>query len=507
MEYKIGELNEKQGKELHRLIERYKEVFVKDDDDLGKTNLAKHSIDTGDHKPIKQAAYKVNPHRKKIIEKEIEKMLKKGVIRKSNSPWSTPVTLVLKPNGKWRFCIDFRKLNDITRKDNHPLPRIDTLLEKFRESKWFSTLDMASGYWQIEMEEKDIEKTAFITHEGLYEFVVMPFGLCNAPATFQRTMQIVLGDLFYTVAPVYIDDIIVHSVTFKEHLEILEEVFRKIRNANLKLGPEKCKFCFKEIKFLGHIVGEDGIRTDPAKIEKVKTYPRPQNLTQLRGFLGLAKYYRKFIKDFAKIAKPLNDLTKGFKAKPREIRDGIKIKRKKSEKEKKRKDETFTNKWREKEENAFELLKERLTMAPVLVYPDFEKEFILYTDASKLALGAVLHQKGDDGKEYVIAYENKTLNKAEQNYTTTELECLAVIWAIEKFDYYLEGNKFKVITDHIALKWLFNKAIPKGRIGRWIMRIQPYIHNMEVIHKQGRKHQNADALSRVQFEQETEDEI
>jgi hypothetical protein len=253
-------------------------------------------------------------------------MLEKGVIRRSNSPWSSPITLVLKPSGEWRFCIDYRKLNGITRKDNHPLPRIDTILEKFEGSKWFSTMDMASGYWQIEMEEQDIEKTAFITHEGLYEWVVMPFGLTNAPATFQRTMQLALGELFYTIAPVYIDDIIVHSETFENHLNDLKQVFERIREANLKLGPKKCKFCFEEIKFLGHIIGKDGIKTDPAKIEKVKNYPKPVNLTQLRGFLGLAKYYRRFIKDFAKIAKSLNELTKGEKSKPLEIRNGIKMK-------------------------------------------------------------------------------------------------------------------------------------------------------------------------------------
>ena len=428
-------------------------------------------------------------------------MLEKGVIRKSNSPWSSPVTMVIKPNGKWRFCIDFRKLNGITRKDNHPLPRIDMLLEKFEGSKWFSTMDMASGYWQVEMDEKDIEKTAFITHEGLYEWTVMPFGLTNAPATFQRTMQMVLGELFYTVAPVYIDDIIVHSKTFQDHMRDIENVFEKIQGANLKLGPEKCKFCFEEIKFLGHIIGKDGIKTDPAKIEKVKNYPKPTNITQLRGFLGLAKYYRKFIKDFAKIAKPLNELTKGFKSKPLETRNGIKIKRKKSEKEKNREDEEFMNSWKENQEKAFEVLKKKLITAPVLMYPNFEKEFILYTDASKIALGAILHQVGKDGKEHVIAYENKTLGPAEQNYHTIELECLAVVWAIEKFDYYLEGNKFKIITDHIALKWLFNKAIPKGRIGRWIARLQPYSCNMEIIHKSGKRHTNADALSRIRFEE------
>src|SRR5436305_13552927 len=251
------------------------------------------------------------------------------------------------------------------------------LLEKFEGSKWFSTMDMASGYWQIEMDEKDIEKTAFITHEGLYEWIVMPFGLTNAPATFQRTMQMVLGELFYTIAPVYIDDIIVHSRTFEEHLEDVGRVFERIQGANLKLGPEKCKFCFEEIKFLGHILGKDGIRTDPTKIEKVKNYPRPTNITQLRGFLGLAKYYRKFIKDFAKIAKPLNELTKGFRSKPLEMRDGIKMKRKKSETEKNKNDDEFMGNWRKNQEKAFKRLKEILITAPVLIYSNFRKEFIL----------------------------------------------------------------------------------------------------------------------------------
>src|SRR5436190_6927563 len=239
-------------------MEKYEDIFAKNGKDLGKTGLAKHTIDTGNHKPIKETAYRVNPFKKEVIEKEIKDMLEKGVIRRSNSPWSSPVTLVLKPNGKWRFCIDFRKLNGITRKDNHPLPRIDTILEKFEGSKWFSTMDMASGYWQIEMDEKDIEKTAFITHEGLYEWTVMPFGLTNAPATFQRTMQMVLGELFYTIAPVYIDDIIIHSRTFDEHLEDIEKVFKKIQKANLMLGQEKCKFSFVVIKLFVYLIGKYG---------------------------------------------------------------------------------------------------------------------------------------------------------------------------------------------------------------------------------------------------------
>jgi hypothetical protein len=343
---------------------------------------------------------------------------------------------------------------------------------------------LASGYWQIEMDEKDKEKTAFITHEGLYQWKVMPFGLTNAPATFQRMIQEVLGELFYTKAPAYIDDINVHSKKFEQHIRDLEEVFKRIRKAGLKLRIDKCKFCFSEIEFLGYIIGKDGIKTDEKKIEKIKKYPRPTSITELKGFLGLASYYRRFIKEFSKIAKPLNDLMKGINY-TREVKQKIQNKKIRIE-----------EKWGEKQEKSFQTLKEKLCTTPVLAYPDFEKEFILYTDASGYALGAILSQKDEDEKEHVIYYASKSLTDAEKNYSTTELECYAVVWAVEKFHYYLDGKKFKVITDHYALKWLEKNAL-KGRRARWILRLQPYFGNMEIIYKEGRKHKNADALSRI----------
>ena len=239
---------------------------------------------------------------------EIEKMLQKGVIRKSRSSWASPVTFVPKKNGETRYCIDYRKLNRITKRDNHPLPRIDDILDQLQGSKWFSTIDLASEYWQVEVEEADKEKTAFITNQGLYEFNVMPFGLCNAPATFQRLMHEVLGELIYNKAPVYLDDVNVHSKTFEQHLQDLKEVFERIRKAGLKLRIDKCYFCEREIEFLGYVVGRDGIKTSKKIIEKVEQYPRPTNLTETRGFIGLASYYRRFIKDFSKIAKPMTEL-------------------------------------------------------------------------------------------------------------------------------------------------------------------------------------------------------
>ena len=365
------------------------------------------------------------------------------------------------------------------------------MLDKFEGSQWFSSIDLASAYWQVEMDEKDIEKTAFITNEGLYESLVMPFGLCNAPATFQRLMHEVLGNLIYTKAPVYLDDIIIHSKTFEQHLKDIEEVFGKLRDAKLMSKESKCEFCASEIKFLGHIIGKDGRKVDPDKVEKVRNYPRPENISQLRGFLGLASYYRKFIEDFSKKVKPLTKLLEGTKKN---------AKKAKWEKEKLKgiTDNEFLEKWGEEQEKSFELMKEVLTNTPILIHPDFRKDFVLSTDASGYALGAILEQEGNDGKMHPVGYASKTLTKPEQKYSTTELECYAVLWGIEKFHHYLYGRKFKVITDHQPLTWLMkNENSLKGRRARWVLRLLPY--DFEIIHKAGRKHKNADALSRVKY--------
>ncbi len=311
--YKTGNLTTDQRREVKGVIRKNEDIFIKGKYEVGRTNAVKHTIDTGEEKPIKQKARRLSVKEKEIEKEHIEEMLKKGIIRKSKSPWSSPVVFVPKKGGEIRFCIDFRRLNKVTRKDNHPLPRIDEMLDKFEGSQWFSSIDLASAYWQVEMDERDIEKTAFITSEGLYECLVMPFGLCNAPATFQRLMHEVLGNLIYTKAPVYLDDIIIHSKTFEQHLEDIQKVFDRLRDARLMSKESKCEFCAAEIKFLGHIVGRDGRKVEPDKVEKVKNYPRPENISQLRGFLGLASYYRKFIKDFSKKAKPLTKLLEGTK--------------------------------------------------------------------------------------------------------------------------------------------------------------------------------------------------
>src|SRR2546421_3442906 len=351
---KVGTLEQEQEKVFKGLLLNYGELCALSTTKLGKTGIIKHKIDTGEYEPIAGKPYKTNDEKKKIIKEEIEEMEKSGIIRRSYSPWASPVVIIDKKDGSKRFCIDFRKVNDITKTDAHPLPRIDDLLEQFRTARYFSSMDLASGYWQVEMDEQDKEKTAFTCHLGLYEFNVMPFGLKNAPATFQRLMNHVLKEYLYEFAVVYIDDILIYSKTFEEHMEHLEKIFEKLKEAELMIKLKKCKFCESNIEFLGHVVGRDGLKPDPGKIEKIKNLKRPTNLTTLRGVLGLFSYYRKFVKNFTRIAKPMNELLK--------------------------KDNEF--KWTEKQQEAFETLKRKLIEYPILGYPDYEKSFILITDAS-----------------------------------------------------------------------------------------------------------------------------
>jgi hypothetical protein len=465
-ELDVGPLTNKQQKKFDALKEENKDLFATDVSSLGRTNIVKHQIDVGNAKPIRQRFYRTHPNEDMFIKEELDRMLKKGLIKRSKSPWASPVVLVKKKNGKLRFCVDYRKLNTETRKDAYPIPRIEDMLDALRDSKWFTTLDLASGYWQVEMDSKDQDKTAFITKQGTYEFTVMPFGLTNAPATFQRLMDNVLNDMLYQGVIVYLDDINIYSKTFDEHIAKLKEVFNRLRAAGLKLGPDKCHFLQPKLEFLGHIVSGDGIMADPAKIEKVKNFPIPTTRTKVRSFLGLASYYRKFIKDFSTIARPLNQLL--------------------------RKDAELE--WTGDCQESFDNLKGKLTTEPILAYPDFTQTFYLTTDGSAQGLGAVLSQRSDIGQERVIAYASKSLVGAQQQYGATELECLAVIWAVEHFYSYLGFQHFILITDHSALKWLYS-SIPKGRLARWILRLQPY--DFEVQHKPGKDNTNADALSRI----------
>lgn len=360
-------------------------------------------------------------------------MLDSGVVRESASPWPAPIVLVRKKDGSWRFCVDYRRLNALTHKDAYPLPRIEESLTGLKSAKWYSTLDLASSYWQVEMDPADREKTAFTTPFGLYEFERMPFGLCNAPATFQRLMQRCLGNMVNDSLLIYLDDVVVFSPDFDSHVHHLEEVFRRLNQHGLKLQPRKCHLFQREVTYLGHVISERGVATDPAKTAAVRDWPVPQTVKQVKSFLGFAGYYRRFIPAFSKIAAPLNALTHGTAAQEKKTAPII---------------------WSPECQQAFEHLKEALLNAPVLAYADFSLPFRLYTDASFEGLGAVLAQM-QGGKERVIAYASRSLHPAErndQNYSSFKLELLALKWAVtEKFKDYLYVVEFTVFTDNNLL--------------------------------------------------------
>jgi hypothetical protein len=459
-------LNEDQTIRLKSLIDEYRDVFAASEFDLGQANFY-HEIKMTDPTPIKQRPYRIPYAKQKRVEQHVNEMLKHNIIRKSQSPFASPIVLTEKPDGSDRFCIDYRKLNEKTVKDSYPMPLIEDKLDRLGKSRYFSSLDLASGYWQIKMHPNSIEKTAFATHMGLYELLVMGFGLCNAGATFQRAMETILEGLRHSL--VYIDDVLTHSNDFDSHIANLRETFNRLRKAKLKLKPSKCSFGFQTIKFLGYVISDKGVKIDESRTEVISNYPKPKNARQVKQFLGLASYYRKFIQNFADVAKPLNELT--------------------------RQDTQF--KWSSECEMAFEELKRRLASPPILKFPDFDRPFTITTDASNIGLGAILSQIYNNN-EHVVAYASRNLNSAEKNYSTIEKELLAIVWAIDKFEPYVLGTKFTVVTDHSPLVHLKNLKIKSRRLTKWRLKLAEY--NFEVIHKKGKQNTNADCLSRLAHE-------
>ena len=462
-EIKISHLSEEQQSDLNAVLRRH-HVWPKSGQ-LGTTRLVEHSIDVQGDQPIRQRPYRVPETKRQQIAKEVQKMLLSNVIRPSASPWSSPVLLLEKPNGEFRFCVDYRRLNAETKKDAYPLPRIDETLDALGNATWFSTLDLQSGFWQIPVREQDQEKTAFATHHGHWEFRVLPFGLANSPASFQRLMDLVLSGLHWTHCLVYMDDVVVFAPTVEEHLRRLDLVLGRIAKAGLTLKPSKCQWMQRSVKFLGHIISEEGVAVDPEKVKSVRNFPTPKNQTDVRSFLGLTSYYRRFIPDFASRSKPLAELTK-----------------------KKRK---FI--WTEEAQKSFEDLKTCLSTTPILRCPDFSLPFILYTDACDYGIGAVLSQDTPNG-EVVIAYASRLLKQSEIKYAVLQKEALGIVWSLRHFYPYLYGRHFVVVTDHRPLKWLKTMTAPNNLFARWISEIQGY--DFSVVHRPGRLHSNADTLSR-----------
>lgn len=465
---------------IAKLLAKHQKVFSEHDEDYGHTDRVLHVIPTGDAAPIRERYNRIPPKLYQEVKGLLSNMLDNGIIRESCSPWAAPVVLVRKKDGTLRFCVDYRRLNGVTHKDSYPLPRIEESLASLKKSRVFSTLDLAHGYWQVGVHPADKEKTAFVTPMGLYEFNRMPMGLCNAPGTFQRLVESCLGDQNFETLLLYLDDIIVFSPSFEAHIDHLDLVFSRLKKFGLKIKPSKCSLFQSEVHYLGHVIAEGGVSPDPEKLRAVEAWTTPQNPSQLRAFLGLAGYYRRFIKDFAQIAAPLNSMLWGTaKRHPRPVagtRDCWA--------------------WGEAQDVAFKKLKESLLQAPVLAYADFQSPFLLYTDASQTGLGAVLAQV-QEGRERVIAYASRSLRPTERNdknYSSFKLELLALKWAIvEKFREYLAVSPFTVFTDNNPLAHL-NTANLGAVEQRWAAQLAGF--QFEVRYRPGRTNGNADALSR-----------
>lgn len=463
------ELTPQQKIQLSKITKKFNSLCT---GELGRSNLFEHNIDTGDALPIFERSRPFSPPIIQRLSNELDRMIKLGVVEPANSAWCQQPVLTPKKNGKDRLCIDSRKLNKVTNKSKYALPRIDSILSRLGKAKFISSIDLQDAFWQIPLNNESKPKTAFnIPGRGMWQFTVVPFGLTTSAQAMQRLMDSLFNDQGEFI---YIDDIIIVSETFEEHISALKRVFDKLKSANLTVNIEKCSFCRPSLKYLGYIVDKYGLRTDPEKVSCIADYQLPTTLKELKRFLGMTSYYRRFIRNFAKIAAPLHELTK------------MKTKTKSRYK---------ILKWNDKAIFAFYELKEAMIDAPVLKTPDFTKKFLIQCDASDHSIGAVISQKDDDENiDRPIAFVSRKLRGAELNYTTTEKECLAVVFAIEKFNQYIEGVKFDVITDHSALIWLLNQKELKGRLARWVMRIQQY--DFEVKHIKGQNNVVPDAISR-----------
>ena len=455
--------------QLLSLLTSYRDVIALPGEALGKTSVVTHQIPLQpDARPVYTAAYRLPHFQRETVKKMVDDLLEEGAIRHSSSPWSSPLFLVPKSDGSWRPVIDYRKLNQLTIPDRYPMPVLSELLQGIGKNKQvFSTLDLLSGYWQVCMEEKSSEYTAFSTPHGHFEWQRMPFGLRNAPLTFQRLMNNVFAGLLGSSVHVYLDDIIICTDDIQSHISTLQEVLLRLQGAGLKLKITKCNFFKSKIRFLGHEVDAEGIHTMDDKIKAVQKFPRPTSVENIRSFVGLSGYYRSFVRNFSGIARPLTKLLK--------------------------KDTDFV--WGPQQEQAFNALKAALTETPVLVFPDYSKPFTLYTDASLQGLGAVLMQPDERGKMRVIGYASRVLNDAETRYHSTEWEGLAVAWALRHFRDIIFGYPIKLYTDNEAVTKFFKGGKNlTGRRTRWYEMVMEF--NPTLCHVKGKANVAADALSR-----------
>ena len=460
---KLSHLPLVQRKELAEVITQYREVFP---DVPSKTNLIEHDVDVGDSAPIKQHPYRVSPMKKELLDKEVQYMLENDIIEESQSNWSSPCILVPKHDGGFRFCTDFRKVNDKTKSDSFPIPRIADCIDQIGNAKFVSTFDMLKGYWQVPLTQRAREISAFVTPSGLYQYKVMPFGMKNAPATFQRMVNKLVRDIDGCEG--YIDDVVIFSDNWSDHIRQIKRFFQIMREAKLTINLMKSEFGKATVKYLGHIVGQGQVRPLDAKIQTIVKYPIPTSRKELARFLGMAGYYRNFCLNFSEIAAPLTNLL------------SKKVK--------------FV--WTDDCQLAFDKVKLLLQKSPVLKSPDYEKPFKLIIDSSDVGTGSVLVQEASDGLDHPVSYFSKKFLKYQKNYSVVEKETLGLVLALEHFDVYLGSTPFKikVYTDHNPLTFLKTMKNKNQRLVRWSLALQEY--NLEIQHIPGSENVVADALSR-----------
>ena len=459
-------LSADQKAEVYKLIEKHESIFAQNPKKPSRNNLAEHDIITETHYPCYAKPRRIPLTWEQEVDNQVQEMLTNGIIKPSKSPWNAPIILVKKKDQSIRFVCDFRELNDVTKKDTYPLPQIKDVIDKMHGAKYWTTLDAASAYWSIPLSESSKEKTAFSVPRGKFEFEVTPYGLCNAGRSYQRMIDMVLSDLPKDRILAYVDDIVIFSRTFGDHMIDLESVFEKLKEANVSIKLSKCVFAASEVEYLGFLLSENGVRPQSKLTEAILNFATPKSKKEVKRFLGMAGFYREFIKHFATMADPLNHLTK----------------------------ESVVFSWTKECTMAFENLKKALSSAPVLAFPRTDTDFIVTVDASKTAVGGELSQVQEDGMVHPVAYFSNSLKEAQRGWAPYTQEAFALVIATRHWDTYLRGNKFVFNSDHNPLVHLRKKKDPKGMIGRWISELESF--NYEVKYIAGKSNKTADALSR-----------
>ena len=456
-------LSVEQHRQVKRLVREFDDRFTPRP---GMTDIVQHQVKLTSNTPVHCKPYRLPYATRQELKKDIREMLDLGIIRESKSPNASPVVIVKKSDGSNRVCVDYRKLNKLTVFDPEPMPTAEELCQKTGNDKFFSKIDLSKGYWQIKVAEEDIPKTAFVTPDGHWEFLRMPFGMVNSGATLKRGMSRILKDVDNVLF--YWDDILVHTSSWEDHIKTLRELFLRLKEADLTIRPSKCILGTDNVDFIGHRLSEGvkGLHDD--NVRKIMEAARPTTKKQVRAFMGLANYYREYVPNFAAVTVPLTDLLK--KGQPNAV------------------------KWEEPQERAFQTVRTLLTRRPILRLPDPKRTFILRTDASNDGVGAVLMQV-HDGKPYPVSYGSKKLTAAERNYSTIEKECLAIVWGVKKFELYLQGVPFVSQTDHQPLNYLNSAKFINSRVMRWAMYLQNFNIKLECI--KGSENVGADYMSRA----------